>query len=148
MRQDAPASEIPDNSSSIPVAANRHSDEMDELFGSLKRHNVASSAVDGAASDVAEDHGFYEPDERPAPAKGHSDDMIELFDSSKGHEASQSGAEESAHDEVGNLSDKPSQQRKGKREGEFEDLFATLKKQRAAKADKQVSHFVVGHSAI
>ena len=151
MRQDDPASKMPDNSSSIPIAANRQNDKMDELFGSLKTHNVPSLAADDSASDAADAHGFNEPDKRPEPAKRHSDDMDKLFDSFKGHEATHSAAEETVHDEVGNLSDKPSQQRKGKREGEFEDLFATLKKQRAAKADKQVrhvSHCVVGYSAI
>lgn len=151
MRQDAPASEMPDNSSSIPIAANRQNDKMDELFGSLKTHNVPSSAADDIASDAAENHGFNEPDKRPEPAKRHGDDMDELFDSFKGHKAPHSAAEESAHDKVENSPNKPSQQRKGKREGEVEDLFATLKKQRAAKADKQVrhvSHCVVGHSAM
>lgn len=48
--------------------------------------------------------------------------------------------EEEQLDEEG--SDKPEGGKKRKHKGEVEDLFAKLKKQRAAKADKQVRNSV------
>lgn len=65
--------------------------------------------------------------------------MDELFDSLKKQTAAPSAAEENGTGAEGDLSDEPEQQRKGKRRGEVEDLFAKLKRHRTAKADKQVS---------
>lgn len=59
-------------------------------------------------------------------------------DATKRHTSGPSASENTEFDQEEDLSDAPQQQRKGKRKGEVEDMFAKLKKHRAAKADKKV----------
>jgi hemerythrin len=84
--------------------------------------------------------GFQNSSGNAQASKGEANDINELFGSLNRHEAPIVEEEEEQLEEY--RFEKLACGKKCKHEGEFKDLFAKLKKQRAAKAEKQVNFSV------
>ena len=74
--QAAVVSEAPQKSSSAPDAAKRQSNDLDELFSSLKRHKPALSAAEDSGSDQDEDPSEEPEQQRKGKRKGEVEDLF------------------------------------------------------------------------
>ena len=69
-------SEAPERSSSIPDTAKRQSNDLDDMFGSLKKHNAAPLAAEDSGSEQDEDLLEEPKQQRKGKRKGEVEDLF------------------------------------------------------------------------